>query len=221
MGIVSNNVHPSFTHISRPERFATDTAVHEHLKAVGRENFHANLKEIDGLLAGKKWILGDDFSVVDGYALVFYREGYHHATAFTVPLTLYVFGALAVSVFEIYTTWRRTLSRVRFQRLARYVEKFLLSVERRARPRWQWLVSSVFERALAFYIAIVAAFLMLPVPFGNALPAIGISLMSVGIIERDGKAAALGAVLGLFGVLYIGIVIVIGVEALKALLGLL
>ena len=62
MAWFSNNVHPSFTHISRPERFATDTAVLEHLKAVGRENFHANLKEIDGLLAGKKWILGDDFS---------------------------------------------------------------------------------------------------------------------------------------------------------------
>ena len=61
MAWFSNNVHPSFTHISRPERFATDTAVLEHLKAVGRENFHANLKEIDGLLAGKQWILGDEF----------------------------------------------------------------------------------------------------------------------------------------------------------------
>ncbi len=59
MAWFSNNVHPSFTHISRPERFATDTSVHEHLKATGRENFHAALKEIDGILAGKQWILGD------------------------------------------------------------------------------------------------------------------------------------------------------------------
>lgn len=42
---------------------------------MGRENFFANLKEIDGLLAGKTWILGDEFSVVDGYALVFYGWG--------------------------------------------------------------------------------------------------------------------------------------------------
>ena len=75
MGIVSNTVHPNFTHIGRPERFATDTAVYDHLKATGRENFHANLKEIDGLLAGKQWFLGDQFSVVDGYALVFYGWG--------------------------------------------------------------------------------------------------------------------------------------------------
>ena len=75
MAWFSNAVHPNFTHIGRPERFATDAAVFDHLKAVGRENFHANLKEIDGLLAGKTWILGDEFSVVDGYALVFYGWG--------------------------------------------------------------------------------------------------------------------------------------------------
>src|SRR5580765_7095100 len=64
MAWFSNNVHPAFTHISRPERFATDTAVFDHLKATGRNNFHAALKEIDGILAGKQWILGDQFSVV-------------------------------------------------------------------------------------------------------------------------------------------------------------
>ena len=69
MAWFSNTVHPNFTHISRPERFATDTAVHDHLKAVGRENFHASLKEIDGLLAGKQWILGSDFSVVDDLSM--------------------------------------------------------------------------------------------------------------------------------------------------------
>ena len=75
MAWFSNTVHPNVTHIGRPERFAPDTAVHDHLKAVGRENFFANLKEIDGLLAGRQWILGGDFSVVDGYALVFYGWG--------------------------------------------------------------------------------------------------------------------------------------------------
>jgi glutathione S-transferase len=75
MAWFSNTVHPNFTHIGRPERFATDTSVHEHLKATGKDNFFANLKEIDGLLAGKQWFVGDAFSVVDGYALVFYAWG--------------------------------------------------------------------------------------------------------------------------------------------------
>ena len=75
MAWFSNWVHPSFTHISRPERFATDSAVFDHLKATGRDNFHAALKEIDGIIGSKQWILGDQFSVVDGYALVFYGWG--------------------------------------------------------------------------------------------------------------------------------------------------
>jgi len=54
MAWFSNNVHPSFTHISRPERFATDTAVFDHLKATGRNNFHAALKEIDGIIGDKQ-----------------------------------------------------------------------------------------------------------------------------------------------------------------------
>jgi len=75
MAWFSNTVHPNFTHIGRPERFATDASVHEHLKATGKDNFFANLKEIDALLAGKQWFVGDTFSVVDGYALVFYAWG--------------------------------------------------------------------------------------------------------------------------------------------------
>ncbi|HEX9327107.1 MAG TPA: glutathione S-transferase family protein [Reyranella sp.] len=75
MAWFSNNVHPSFTHISRPERFATDTKVFDHLKEVGRSNFHNCLKEIDGIIGSKPWILGDQFSVVDCYALVFYGWG--------------------------------------------------------------------------------------------------------------------------------------------------
>ena len=32
-------------------------------------------EEIDGLLAGKQWIMGDQFTVADGYCLVFYGWG--------------------------------------------------------------------------------------------------------------------------------------------------
>ncbi len=75
MAWFSNTVHPAFTHIGRPERFATDVATHANLKETGRANFHGFLQEIDGLLAGKSWMLGEQFSVVDGYALVFYGWG--------------------------------------------------------------------------------------------------------------------------------------------------
>lgn len=71
MAWFSNAVHPQFTHIGRPERFASDPATHANLKETGRANFWTALKEIDAMLADKTWLLGDDFSVCDGYALVF------------------------------------------------------------------------------------------------------------------------------------------------------
>jgi len=114
MAWFSNNVHPSFTHISRPERFATDTAVFDHLKAVGRENFHAALKEIDSLLAGKQWIVGDKFSVVDGYALVFYGWGKRIG--------------LPVTELKNYTAWKdRMLARPAVKRVLEREQSVLLA----------------------------------------------------------------------------------------------
>ena len=75
MAYLSNTVHPAFTHIMRPGRFATDESAHENLKATGKENFWKLLQEIDGLLAGKDYVLGKQYSAADGYTLVFYGWG--------------------------------------------------------------------------------------------------------------------------------------------------
>ncbi len=75
MAWFSNTVHPSFTHINRPERFADDPAVHANLKETGRKNFWANLQEIEAMLKGKDWIMGAQYTVCDAYALVFYGWG--------------------------------------------------------------------------------------------------------------------------------------------------
>ncbi|MBS0517741.1 MAG: glutathione S-transferase N-terminal domain-containing protein [Proteobacteria bacterium] len=114
MAWFSNNVHPAFTHIGRPERFATDPAVYENLKATGRENFLAALKEIDGLLAGKQWILGDEFSVVDGYALVFYGWGKRIG--------------LPMGELKNYTAWKdRMLARPAVKRVLEREQSILLA----------------------------------------------------------------------------------------------
>jgi hypothetical protein len=111
---------------------------------------------------------------------------------------------------------RRRLSAQLFRRIAQQAQKFLAWIEKRSHARWRWLVSGMAARLLALYIAVVAVFLMAPVPFGNALPALGISFISVGLIEKDGKAAAIGLIFGLFGAIYITAAIAFGIEALKA-----
>jgi glutathione S-transferase len=75
MAWLSNTVHPAFTHIFRPERFATEESAYPAVKAAGKKIFWEALQEIDGLVAGKKWMQGDQYTVCDPYALVFYGWG--------------------------------------------------------------------------------------------------------------------------------------------------
>ncbi len=75
MAWLSNSVHTAFAHMFRAARYADDTPAQESIKAKGRTMYWDHLKEIDGLLAGRKWSVGSSYSVVDGYLLVFYRWG--------------------------------------------------------------------------------------------------------------------------------------------------
>lgn len=70
IGFISSTVHPSYTHIRRPERFAEDKAVYPELISTGRKNFLANLRDLDALLAGRTWAMGDAYTVCDPYVFV-------------------------------------------------------------------------------------------------------------------------------------------------------
>jgi glutathione S-transferase len=70
---LSNTVHPAYGHIVRPERYATDDASKENIKARGKETFQGYLEEIDRLLEGQKWTIANRYTVADPYLLVFYR----------------------------------------------------------------------------------------------------------------------------------------------------
>jgi glutathione S-transferase len=78
MAWLSNTVHPAFTHIVRPGRFATDESARANVKATGRENAWILLQELDALLAGSEWVLGSRYSVADPYTLVIYGWGKGH-----------------------------------------------------------------------------------------------------------------------------------------------
>jgi glutathione S-transferase len=73
MAWLSNTVHPAYGHIVRPARYADDEPSRESIKKKGRESFEGYLKEIDELLEGQKWAIANQYTVADGYLLVFYR----------------------------------------------------------------------------------------------------------------------------------------------------
>ena len=75
MAWFASAAHPTFAHIIRPERFATDIAAHANLKDTARSAFWDICEEINRSLDGKKWMMGGTYTVCDPYAFFFYDLG--------------------------------------------------------------------------------------------------------------------------------------------------
>jgi len=91
----SSVVHPSYQRSHRPERFAEGEAALAAVKENGKKSFWANLQEIDSMIQRNGWVMGREFTAVDGYALVFY--GWAERSGFPVK----DLGA--------YTTWKERM----------------------------------------------------------------------------------------------------------------
>jgi glutathione S-transferase len=74
IGYFASSVHPAHAHIGRPERYTADQSAFAGIKEAGLKTFHAYLKQIDGMLAGREWF-SDKYSVLDPYGFVFYSWG--------------------------------------------------------------------------------------------------------------------------------------------------
>ena len=91
----SSIVHPSYQRVNRPERFAEGEAAHAGVKENGRKSFWANCQEIDSMFRGNEWIMGNDYTLVDPYALVFYGWG--------------VRGGFPMKDLSAYTAWQERM----------------------------------------------------------------------------------------------------------------
>ncbi|HEY0680876.1 MAG TPA: glutathione S-transferase family protein [Steroidobacter sp.] len=72
---LSGTVHPTFKQFIHPEHLVADVSLHAAVKAQAKDNYWACLQEIDGALADRPWIMGDEFTLADPYALVFFPWG--------------------------------------------------------------------------------------------------------------------------------------------------
>jgi glutathione S-transferase len=95
MAWFSNTVHPAYTHILRPERYAEGEAAQAEVKKAARNTFWTLLQDIDSSFQGKTWIMGAEYTVVDPYALVFYGWG--------------VRGEFPVHTLGAYTEWKERM----------------------------------------------------------------------------------------------------------------
>ncbi len=91
---------------------------------------------------------------------------------------------------------RRVAGLVLSQQWTRRVLMFLVTTYlvagRYARPRLTGVVASPDRSWFAATVAAMALLIVLPIPFGNVLPAVAMMLMGVALVFRDGLAMILG-----------------------------
>lgn len=73
---MNNTVHPTFTHVFMPQKFAADEATQKAVKAHAIETYRGLLGEIEALAQkANPWLGGEKPGVLDAYALTLLRWG--------------------------------------------------------------------------------------------------------------------------------------------------
>ena len=117
---------------------------------------------------------------------------------------------LAIMVYGVQVTFRmrpwvpgfirnRTLKYGTLEKLVGVASRGGRKVERLLRPRLKFMLWPAVDVPIGLSIAFCGFFLglPLPIPFTNAIPAVALILLFLGVIERDGVAVILGEIITL------------------------
>lgn len=95
---------------------------------------------------------------------------------------------------------RRSFRRDDFVNMLSRVLPWIRRVERLVGPRLFWLTNPRSEQVIGLLAFVFSLILFLPIPFGNAVPALSVAILALAILERDGVAAIVGTLVGFIGV---------------------
>jgi len=81
---------------------------------------------------------------------------------------------------------RSSMPRLRFAAVLNRLQPWLGRLDGLLQPRLQGLVQPACTRLVGALCVVLALILFLPIPLGNIPPAVAISMLALGILERDG-----------------------------------
>ena len=105
MNFLSASVHISFRPLFKPQYLVGDPSRYPDVQEVGIPNLRNTLLEVDRRLENRTWALGDRFSVVDPYLLVFWIWSQRDDVRPHVA-DMENWAAHAARMFERDATWR-------------------------------------------------------------------------------------------------------------------
>gem|GEM_PF-238444 len=122
-------------------------------------------------------------------------------------------ATLIVGLPLVFIAWQIVAGRNKIwlpERLANYTldKKTLQKIVSRSQPGLKWMEALVqprnwplsrplAERVFGVYILVLAVVVVIPIPFGNWLPAFAIAMIGLAHTEHDGNCLAIGSIIGL------------------------
>jgi hypothetical protein len=96
----------------------------------------------------------------------------------------------------------RRIARVDLIKAIAKAMPWVLKLERFSRPRYTWLETALAVRLLGFALVVMACALLVAAPLVGQIPiGLGICMVGLGLVERDGLVVTVGLVIGSLGVL--------------------
>lgn len=107
---------------------------------------------------------------------------------------------------------RRRIKRSWILWVIRRGRPLIVKIERVSHPRHVWLTE--LARPLGSLCALLSLIMMIPVPFSNAPPGVVITLIGLGIFQRDGGLVGVAVGLGLILLVVVAVLLFLGGRAL-------
>ncbi|HCS65849.1 MAG TPA: polysaccharide synthesis protein exod [Cellvibrio sp.] len=111
-----------------------------------------------------------------------------------------------------------SLATADFQKLINKVAPWLRRIEKLMRPRIAILTLGSAERWLGAFCVLLAVLLVLPIPLGNLLPALGILFIALGLIESDGVCVLVGIAIGIAAWMFLSGLVWVAVQTALAMI---
>jgi len=109
----------------------------------------------------------------------------------------------------------KSVSRSFFEKVVSKSLPYIKKIEFFLKPRLGFVTQGVFSNLIGLAGLIMALSVTIPLPLTNTVPAMGVALMALGVIMRDGLAVIFGAIVGLAWVaMLVYVTIFLGTEGL-------
>ena len=123
------------------------------------------------------------------------------SVAFGIPLIIVSAQLVIRRRSAWFPSWlgRRSIARAELLMMIEKANPKLRALERIVRPRLTWLVGDWAMIPVGLTCLLLALVITLPIPLGHLAPGVAISLLALGLIERDGLVIAIGLLAATLG----------------------